>query len=132
VGKGEEACVLGPPLDEKSHHRLEQTLADAVIPDVGAYRQWPEECQATPVSREVRTYKLAAKLGPESGSRVSQPACLDVVGITAEQRRFREANGRAESQPMDMIGGEQITLSKWSNRDVWRYHPWGLPRLFHH
>ncbi len=58
VGEGVQSRELDVSLVEHVHHRIEQPVSDAAVPEVGAYRQRTSESETTPTCREHRTDHL--------------------------------------------------------------------------
>ncbi len=112
LGKRAEACQRRTPRREAVHHWLQQQLADARIPVVRMYRQWPKEADTAPVRCEARPHQRAIYFGGKCGIGVGAPAGARQRGIARECHRVGQAEKRPKGEPDDAVGVGDISLGK--------------------
>src|SRR5262249_27785948 len=115
VREREQAGMADAPALELLAGRGDEALADAAVPEIRADRQRPENPDAAPTDREVRSRQRAVLLGGEGGDVIGAKAAVDVIPIGPEILQVGRADKGAEGQRYDSLRFRQIGVGEWAN-----------------
>src|SRR6267154_5528687 len=114
--EGEEAGMADTPSVERITGSGDQTLADALIVEVGTHRERAEETDAAPADREIRAQELAIPFGRERGDVLGAETGM---GIRREREVFEIgcAEKSTEGVPDDALSLGQVALDQRTDDD---------------